>query len=60
MAIPWLERIAEEGDASAMYLLGFTYEGYADIPKAIEWYEKAVAHGDTDSIESLEKLKLRK
>lgn len=38
-----LEKLAEQGDASAMFELGCMYEKGTtiDIKKAIEWYEKA-------------------
>ncbi len=50
-----LEKLAEQGDASAMFELGCMYEKGTtiDIKKAIEWYEKAA---DLDSRAAMHRL----
>ena len=50
-----LEKLAEQGDVSAMFELGCMYEKGTtiDIKKAIEWYEKAA---DLDSRAAMHRL----
>jgi len=53
-----LEEKALSGDANAMFRMGNNYRyGYNGLEKdsttAIEWYEKAIEHGDTDAMNTL-------
>ncbi len=47
-----------DGDPNAMFRMGNNYKyGYngleVDLNKAIEWYQKAIEHGDSDAMNSL-------
>ncbi|MCB1783826.1 MAG: sel1 repeat family protein [Alphaproteobacteria bacterium] len=59
--LSYLERLESKalaGDANAMFRMGNNYKyGYnglkPDNTKAIEWYEKAISHGDADAMNNL-------
>ena len=52
-AVKWYKKVAEQGDASAMYQLGLCYANGNGVEKdeteAIKWLEKAVELGYTDA-----------
>jgi TPR repeat protein len=59
-AVALFQTGAEHGDATSMRNLGVAYQsglgGTRDQARAIEWYEKAAAKGDVESVRALAKL----
>lgn len=57
----WLTKLAETGDATAMYNLGLHYvKGHGvqrDFVKAVEWMEKAAEAGDEDVPETSDRYR---
>ena len=53
LAVQWLRKAAEQGDARAQYFLGRMYDDgrgvSQDNAEAAKWYRKAVDQGDVDA-----------
>ena len=56
-AVQWFRKAAEQGHASAQFILGHCYDAgdgvSKDTAKAIEWYKKAAAQGQEDAKKEL-------
>ena len=49
-AVEWYQKAAAQGNADALYMLGWMYDNGEGVPndaaKAVEWFQKAAAQGD--------------
>jgi len=50
LAEPLYLKGADLGDAQSMHMLGHLYHGRGEVTKGNEWFEKAIATGDTAAI----------
>ena len=62
-AIEYFRKSADEGNADALYDLGWVYEAGLGVPQdrqqAIEWYSKAAGRGQKQALNRLDALSER-